>query len=106
MKTYWNKIKMVQNTAFVRDRYKRDVPLPTLKPFKIVQYCGTGTQFNIPGNISNYLSHLYGTGYKGTKKTCSIEWISWVAMLDKFSIFLINVCFFDDLLGDRRKIYC
>ena len=68
MKTYWNKIKMVQNTAFVRDRYKRDIPLSTLKPFKIVQYCGTGTQFNIPGNISNYLSHLYGTGYKVPRK--------------------------------------
>ena len=70
-KTYWGKIKMVQNIGFVRDRYKRDVPASVLKPFKQLNYCGEDTIVNVPGNISVYLSHLYGTEFRRTQKLVS-----------------------------------
>jgi hypothetical protein len=67
-RAYWGKIKMMQNIAFVRDRYKRDMPLSVLKPFQQVNYCGPDATFNIPGNTTFYLSHLYGTKFDVPQK--------------------------------------
>ena len=67
--TFFGTIKMMQNVALIRDRMKRDMPTRMLYPLRPMPYCvkpesGRNVLFHGPGNITEYLTHLYGTTFR------------------------------------------
>jgi hypothetical protein len=72
--TFFSSIRMMQNVALIRDRMKRDMPTSMLYPLQPMPYCAhpdrirDGAEqpplFRGPGNITEYLTHLYGTTFR------------------------------------------